>query len=302
MSTNKLLKYLRTVLQLETECRTLSMALEKNTALLNELTTEYVITKPEERTVSFWAKDYPSSIVIGVLGVLGIYWGYPILSTKSPAGLFEFAFSLIDKGLALLAFLLGIAALLYSLFTLFGFFMDKRKAEKENKQQQEKYKWAVSHNEKQKVINRQHAEELRSDCTLLKQQYDKTKSLLNRYYSMNILRNMYHDLVPVSMFVQYIEYGITTYLEGPGGCYALYREDLNNKKIIDEIRAFRAEFYEEMYVLRGCIENSNQKIDRLSDQTDLTNQHLAILEHNEQLNAENTKFLKDYTIYRDLLR
>lgn len=301
MSANNLLKYLQTVLQLQTKCRTLSMSLEKNTLLLNELTTEYVITKPENRKVSF--RDYGYSIVAGVIGIGCTYWATNVLRNSGDApDLLSWAVGLLGKVFVICVLLVGIAALLYCLFMLFDFYMTKRKAEKENEKQLEKYKWAVAHNEQQKVINRQQANELRKDCAILKQQYDETKALLDRYYSMNVLREMYHKLIPVSMFVQYIECGITTYLEGPGGCYALYREDLKHKKIVDEIRAFRNEFYEEMYVLRGCIENSNQKIDHLSAQTDLTNQHLAILEYNEQLNAENTKVLKDYTIYRDLLR
>lgn len=136
------------------------------------------------------------------------------------------------------------------------------------------------------------------DYEILRQRYNKTASLLQKYYDLNIIYPKYRGIVPVAMFVQYLESGIVYQLEGPDGAYSRYEDELFRQLIINKLDVIVTrldDIRSTQYELANSLEKSNQQIMELNSHTEIQSYNTM------QTNAE-VKALKDYTIFRDLLR
>lgn len=290
MADNTLLNYLRTVLKLETECRTLSLSMNRNRQQVAALSSYNNQEKPQPLAPP--SPDIPPFMVL--MGAL--------FSVTFLASLYQ----VIDNhkfsvgALIGLIFLGGIAAL-----CIVPIILEINSQDKEFLEDQKRYKELLLSIEQQKEKNKQAFPVLDEDYRIMEQQYQKTHSLLQKYYDLNILYPKYRGLVPVAMFVQYFASGRVSKLEGHTGAYNLYEYELLQNVIIsklDTIISKLDQIRDAQYELANALQESNQQISRLSYRMDVANQHLEVQAYNTmQTNAE-VKALKDYTIFRDLLR
>lgn len=304
MATNTLLKYLRTILKLETDLRTLSVSMKKNRQQVAKFSQTYVVTKPKIDCYGH--------------GIYGFLWDcfISLIVSAIPFGISIYLFISIQRKLVYcdtdtftshLVFAIdtmGSRSVFLILSTLVGIVMfcssmgnlkDERKQIPEKLRQYEK---DVAENERQMQANRKALTLVNQDYEILRQRYNKTASLLQKYYDLNVIYPKYRGIVPVAMFVQYLESGIVYQLEGPNGAYSRYEDELFRQLIINKLDVIVTrldDIRSTQYELANSLEKSNQQIMEL-------NSHAEIQAYNTmQTNAE-VKALKDYTIFRDLLR
>lgn len=285
MATNTLLKYLRTILKLETDLRTLSVSMNRNRQQASQLSQTYTIQKPE------------TNLGTGISGFF-FYLLMAFILSIIPFGIAAFFFFGYYVSKSGLFFVFGFAVALVGV-AVFGVVMST--AREERKQAPEKlrqYEKDVAENERQMQANRKALIIVNQDYEALKQRYNKATSLLQKYYDLNIIYPKYRGIVPVAMFVQYLESGIVYQLEGPDGAYSRYEDELFRQLIINKLDVIVTrldDIRSTQYELANSLEKSNQQIMEL-------NSHAEIQAYNTmQTNAE-VKALKDYTIFRDLLR
>lgn len=286
MISKSLLNYLRTILKLETDLRTLSVAMHRNRQQASHLSQTYTIQRPETNYfgtgIPGFFCDLLMSFIISIIP-FGIAASFFFLYYVSKSGLaFVFGFPVALVGVA-----------------IFGAGMSN--AKEERKQAPEKlrqYEKDVAENERQMQANRKALALVDQDYDVLRQRYNKATSLLQKYYDLNIIYPKYRGIVPVAMFVQYLESGIVYQLEGPNGAYSRYEDELFRQLIINKLDVIVTrldDIRSTQYELANSLEKSNQQIMEL-------NSHAEIQAYNTmQTNAE-VKALKDYTIFRDLLR
>lgn len=292
MADNTLLNYLRTVLNLEIQCRTLSSSMERNRKQVASYSSYNNQEKPSPPLAP--VPDTGAEIFMFVVGALCIFM---IIG----------GIRLIISGYELLAVPVIVLIIFGCLFAyiISAGISDNRENKKWCSEQKQQYEELISNIERQKEAIRQALPILNNDYEILERQYQETRSLLAKYYDLNIIYPKYRGIVPIAMFVQYLESGIVYRLQGPDGAYSRYEDELFRQLIInkldiiisrlDEIRATQ-------YELANALERSNQQISELSNRADIANQHLAVQSYNSIQTNEAVKALKDYTIFRDLLR
>ena len=292
MADNTLLNYLRTVLNLEIQCRTLSSSMERNRKQVASYSSYNNQEKPSPPLAP--VPDTGAEIFMFVVGALCIFM---IIG----------GIRLIISGYELLAVpVIGliIFGCLFAYIISAGI-SDNKEDKKWCAEQKQQYEELISNIDQQKEAIRQALPILNNDYEILEKQYQETRSLLTKYYDLDIIYPKYRGIVPIAMFVQYFESGIVYRLQGPDGAYSRYEDELFRQLIInkldiiisrlDEIRATQ-------YELANALERSNQQILELSNRADIANQHLAVQSYNSIQTNEAVKALKDYTIFRDLLR
>ena len=202
-----------------------------------------------------------------------------------------------DLAVALIAGIVGIGYL----FLWISHFM---KTKNGNKQRHIQYKNAIAANERQIPINQKNLVTVNQDYTILQNRYQETRSTLSKYYNLDIVYPKYRNLPAIAMFVQYLDSGRCSQLQGHDGCYNLYEDELRHNIIIaklDEIITRLDDISASQYEISNAIRRSNQQIMRLSNQMDITNQHLAVQSYNTQQSAWNTQILGEYIMFRDLV-
>lgn len=285
MATNTLLKYLRTILKLETDLRTLSVSMNRNRQQVSQLSQTYTIQKPETNLGTGISGFFFDLLMAFILSII-------------PFGIAAFFFFVYHVSKSGLCFVVGFAVALVGV-AVFGVVMST--AREERKQAPEKlrqYEKDVAENERQMQANRKALTLVNQDYEVLRQRYNKAALLLQKYYDLNIIYPKYRGIVPVAMFVQYLESGIVYQLEGPDGAYSRYEDELFRQLIINKLDVIVTrldDIRSTQYELANSLEKSNQQIMELNSHTEIQSYNTM------QTNAE-VKALKDYTIFRDLLR
>ena len=285
MATNTLLKYLRTILKLETDLHTLSVSMNRNRQQASQLSQTYTIQKPETNLGTGISGFFFDLLMAFILSII-------------PFGIAAFFFFVYHVSKSGLCFVVGFAVALVGV-AVFGVVMST--AREERKQAPEKlrqYEKDVAENERQMQANRKALTLVNQDYEVLRQRYNKAALLLQKYYDLNIIYPKYRGIVPVAMFVQYLESGIVYQLEGPDGAYSRYEDELFRQLIINKLDVIVTrldDIRSTQYELANSLEKSNQQIMELNSHTEIQSYNTM------QTNAE-VKALKDYTIFRDLLR
>ena len=282
MSKQQMLNYLKTVMKLEVYKRTLEETLRHKIYQINHLKKENRIEKPENMTGGLLMIVLPICLIVG--GIL--YW----VSRFGSADIFGRILFFPVKMLAIIFWGMGVVSIVVEVFN----WLDYKKKSKE-------YDEIIVEEKNKQLNNKRAAEALQKDCTILKKQLVQVKDTLNKYYSLNIIYRDYRKLVPIAMFVQYIESGRCDTLTGHEGAYNIYHQELMAKRILDKLDEILAETRNTQWILRNAINDSNRKIDSMCKTLNLIEQHQAVNSYYSEVNARNTQFLKDYTIYKDLL-
>ena len=285
MASKTLLDYLRVILQLETECRTLSVSINRNRKQAATLSTKHTIEKP-----TYDKGGNSGHLMMGIL-------------TLALSFLFSLGISDKDRlpGLCLaLTLFMGIPGIVFMYLWVHSF----RVTKDENKQKRIRYENAVATNKQQIDRNQKNLSIVNQDYTILQNRYQETRSTLSKYYNLDIVYPKYRNLPAIAMFVQYLDSGRGSQLQGHDGCYNLYEDELRHNIIIaklDEIITRLDDISASQYEISNAIRRSNQQIMRLSNQMDITNQHLAVQSYNTQQSAWNTQILGEYIMFRDLV-
>lgn len=116
-----------------------------------------------------------------------------------------------------------------------------------------------------------------------KNTYNKTKNMRDEYYSLNIIPDeQYWDIVPVSMFYQYIKDGRTYSLErnpvtADVGAINMYEEEKDRKIIITQLSQINESISRLQQVLYDAIQDCKQQTARLTD--GINSMHADIIEN-----------------------
>ena len=146
---------------------------------------------------------------------------------------------------------------------------------------------------------------IRQDASVLNARLQETMKALNQYYSLDLVYKGYRSLVPIAMFVQYLESGRCTKLDGHEGCYNLYESELRQNIIIvklDTIIEKLEEIKTAQYELQRAIIQSNSEIMQMCNRNQaLEERHRAVTMYQNQQLIETQNIMSKYILYRDLL-
>lgn len=282
MSKQQLLNYLKIIMKLEVYKRTLEEALRHKNYQINNLKKVNSVEKPVNMTGGLMIIVLPISLVVGGL----LCWGSKIGANDIWGRILLFPVKMLG------IIFLGMGAV--SIFAELFNWVDYKKKSKE-------YDEKILEEKNKQLNNKKVAEALQKDGIILKKQLVQVNDTLNKYYSLNVIYKEYRELVPITMFVQYIESGRCNTLTGHEGAYNIYHQELMAKRILDKLDEVLAETRNTQWILKNAINDSNRKIDSMCKMLNLIEQHQAVNAYYNEVNARNTQFLKDYTIYKNLL-
>ena len=115
--------------------------------------------------------------------------------------------------------------------------------------------------------------------------WNETKSLLDRLYNMEIDNRLiiypkYRNIVPITMFIEYLDSRRCSELEGPEGAYNIYENEARLNVIItkldmvierlDSIRENQYYLYETMSEINKKSDVIHRELLKISDNTQMT--------------------------------
>lgn len=98
-------------------------------------------------------------------------------------------------------------------------------------------------------------EGLNLQISKLREERKKTDEVLQTLYNVGVIYPKYREMVPITMFCEYMDSGRRTVLEGIHGMYDLYEAELLGKKIVDQLST-----------INGTLELINYRIGGISSQ------------------------------------
>lgn len=302
MATNTLLNYLRAVLKLETECRTLSISMKRNRQQAASLAVNPGIdpTKNNYFSEAGGLSDLSVILLLISIPLFAFYWW--LCGSDDIPDLIHGNFTILDTLCFLFRTLIFAGP---AIACIIGFFKCAFSSKRLHKEEETSYQKALVDNEQFLHEKERLLPLLEQDYQILKRHYNKICSTLQQYYDLNIIYPKYRGIIPVSMFVQYFASGRVSKLEGHTGAYNLYEQELLQRIIISKLDIVISrldEIQSTQYELAQALQQSNQKITALSNRVDIANQHLEVQAYNSMQTNEEVKALKDYTIFRDLFR
>lgn len=113
---------------------------------------------------------------------------------------------------------------------------------------------------------------------------------LNALYRKCGIRDNYRGLIPVCRFCYYIDSGLRTYLEGNGGMYEYYEDELYKRTITDKLDTIRASLDDINYQLGNIQKNQALTVEAIS-QSQRVSQN--ILNSTNQLLKQSQKQSKE---------
>lgn len=133
------------------------------------------------------------------------------------------------------------------------------------------------------------------------QTLNRTRQVLEKYYSLGVIHPGYYGLVPICTLYEYLESGRCFSLTGHEGAYNLYESELRMNIIIgklddiidrldaiaDRLDAIAAS----QRVLANEIKRSNQQVDQLSHTLNKIEQNTALSAYYDRITAADTTFL-----------
>lgn len=151
---------------------------------------------------------------------------------------------------------------------------------------------------------------LRPKLAQAQQNLRTTQDILQRFYAQNVIHPKYRNFIAVSTMYGYFDTGRCTALQGHGGAYDTYENELRQNMIIskldvvieklDQIADNQYALYEAM---RECNQNIASVNDGLRSLQDTNNQILecsAVTMENQRITAINTSVMKELMIYDHL--
>lgn len=165
------------------------------------------------------------------------------------------------------------------------------------------------HQAQLKVVNRQKIQLLKKELEVINNNRSKTREVLQRYYSLNVIYPKYRNFVAISSFYEYLVSGRCDGLEGHEGAYNIYETEMRLDKIIvqlDEVIERLNEIKQNQHMLYWAI-NENKKqteylireVHRSVDALHRIEENTAVSAYNTHILAQNTEFLRWVTALRN---
>lgn len=126
---------------------------------------------------------------------------------------------------------------------------------------------------------------------------EEASNLLNKLYSMDIIHPKYRNFVAVAQFLEYLDTGRCTELEGPNGAYNLYEAELRANIIIDKLDdiAMQLSVYNQnMSTLISAITHTNHLLDDMKGCLNEIKDNTALTAYNSQVTAFNVELMRRY--------
>lgn len=147
---------------------------------------------------------------------------------------------------------------------------------------------------------------LQNEQNNLNEKLKCTENVLEQMYAANIIFPKYRNIIAVSSFYEYILSGRCDELEGRDGAYNIFENEVRMELIVykmDEIINKLDEIKEHQYMLYSAMQESNQRINKLSNELDSIVANSQRIEENTQMmeyyswiSATNTEALKWETL------
>lgn len=302
---NNLKEYISAVLDLETQKRTLQITEWFLADKKRKLATTSKVVPPQRQSVRV---ERSADNVDGALGKLG----YAILGVIAVVFLFR-GILFMEISSLVFGFLLAAAG-------VWGFFHTGAKQDQEyeelvaaaEREAERQYQQDYVEYQKKLGMEQQAAEQqiaaIDPDLETIHQIREKTETLLDQFYGLDIIHQSYRNIVPIASFAHYLSTGICNELEGPNGCYRLYESEALQKVIItklDQVIDRLDELNERQYELKKALLDSNAKVERLTGfvrgVADENRQHHAVMQYNQECIREEIQRQNEYTRMKDWL-
>lgn len=137
------------------------------------------------------------------------------------------------------------------------------------------------------ILNSQSAS---CSSSLLSKRIHAVSESLDRLYSFNILAFLYRKLISVCQFIDYLDSGKCSQLEGPEGAYALFEEEIRQHKITNLMHTALQD-YETLSLNQPSLFSVMQKAKAAKDALLTQEDVLRIL---EDMKAEEQMILEKY--------
>lgn len=318
MEREKLITYLKEVLELEKQSYVAERAWKKNKERLDSMggymePCKPVFNPPKQPTTN------AMSVVIlagfGLIIVLLLYWLADVMVESS-----SFLFGLIGT----LGKVVGPFAIVAVIgFGIHGFFSESAEDSRKQKAYEREYTLAKNaydermreYDKTVKLRKAQQSRELavipgyKKSVQLLQERKEKSKNILNQYYNLNVIKPKYRSLACVATFVEYLENERCYALEGHEGCYNLFEQEQRMGMIIaqlfdisqqlKQVRSNQEELKDAMTWI-AC------ETERLTLSVEKNNAHLSNIEQEQRIqsyyaeqNAQDTRFLRNYVEWHE---
>ena len=142
----------------------------------------------------------------------------------------------------------------------------------------------------------------------------KTKEILNKIYSMDIVYPKYRNLCAISSFYEYLKSGRCACLEGHEGAYNIFENEIRLDRIVlqlDQVIKKLDEIKRNQFMLYEAVKNSQElsneiireikgvkvELNNVQNQNSRIIDNTRITAYNSRITAQNTDFLKWYTMF-----
>lgn len=297
MQKKQLCDYLYTITNLEIQLRTIEQTYTKKELFIKELKKGNIIEKPKKS-----GDPDPVELITEFLFLFISGWGlFFFIKIVCQKKMGRILFDLLNMFLIIPTGIFGIVASIVGVWVILEAIWKDKNNKEDYRDSVKKYNEAVEENKKLIKKNEEKVKLISQECEQLKKQWNKANELLKEYYALGVIYPEYRKLVPVATFLQYLESGRCDKLEGHEGAYNLYHQELMGKRILGKLDEISKTTKETQWLLRDAISESNRKIDYMCNKLDVIEQHEAVNAYYNEVAADNTRYLKDYVIYRDLL-
>lgn len=232
---------------------------------------------------------------------------YPLVGLAFIAGMYKTFMSVFFSGNNVYAWIqypLVIGIISFSIICSFTYVRWQKKEQDTQKRNLN----IKARNKIQKEKNEQQLAILNNELSIVQRERQRTSAALQQYYAKNIIYSKYRNLVAVSSFLDYLQAGNCTALEGPNGAYNKFDIEIRLGVIIqklDDIITHLDRIENNQYMLYSAIQQSNQNTAKMSSELAKATQHLQqiqncaeITAYNSRITAQNTEFIKWIEYYR----
>lgn len=144
--------------------------------------------------------------------------------------------------------------------------------------------------QKQAYVKRQLAI-LHQEMDVIKPSFEKTKAVLEKYYSKNIIFPKYRNFLAISSIHEYLSAGRCSTLEGHEGAYNLFEGELRQNMIIGKLEDVinRLDDIERnQHMLYAAVKQSNAGVQRLTQMMDRMADSMDRIENSAEITAYNS--------------
>lgn len=311
LSRSEMMRYLKTIMELELSVYTQEKILEETEEEIYEPRKKKVekevirVSYPTEPVEEYVNNDHKIALGIGIVFVaIGLILS--IMSTAPYLQIFLYVVGAVALALAPMGFNNEKAAKEKYRIELKRYRKEmeetKTKHEKLVAEAEKDYQKRLAEAEEEFTQQMQRYQGILPTIEQLEEQLCATEKVLEDMYALDILYPKYHDLIAVSSFYEYFATERVSKLTGSNGAYNLFEQELRMNLVInklDDIITELEEIKENQYMLYSELVAANEKMEQISQNIiELVNssrnvEKLAgITAYCSQVAAQNTEALK----------